>query len=344
MCHFSTTDRIRFPPFDRSQSSNGLMPIELFERVAAELFPRSTSVALGCAAEPMVHPEFAGILEVAGRFRVPDVWFPTNLLPLTERTAEAIVDAGVRTVAVSIDASTRETYEKIRVGARFDRLLSRLELLNTVRRRRSSQLPRLRFVFAWMHSNRRELQSFPAFAARHGAEELDVRFVTPAVGVDLRREILTNEPAAELQSELDSAAQSARKLGLRIAAYPEAVFRANGPPSRLDFLKNRWTRFRTGTEGLDYWRHFVREQIRGCAFPNHTWVIRPSGSVLPCLWWNDEPIGFFPEERLASIVAGSPLTRIRQGLACGRPIGSCAACTQRRTRFYEPLLEISGSG
>jgi len=344
MCYFSDTDRIRFPPFDRADSANGLMPLDLFELIASELFSKSTRVALGCAAEPMVHPKFAELLEVAGRFDVPDLWFPTNLLPLNEKTAEAIVDAGVRTVAVSVDACSKETYERIRTGARFDRLLSRLDLLNTVRRRRNSELPRLRFVFAWMQSNRRELQDFPAFAARHGADELDVRFVTPTVGVDVRSELLTAEPAGALQSELNSAARAATKLGLRLAAYPETVRRTTGPPTRLDFVKNRWQRFRAGTEGLDYWRHFLRDQIKGCGFPDHTWVIRPNGTVLPCMWWIDEPIGFFPEENLASIATGSGLDRIRNGLACGKPIGSCTGCTRRRSRFYEPLYELSDSG
>ena len=344
MCYFSSTDRIRFPPFDRSPSTNGLMSLDLFERIASEFFPQSTHVALACAAEPMVHPKFGNILDVAGRYHVPDLWFPTNLLPLTENTAEAIVDAGVRTVAVSVDASTQQTYEKIRAGARFDRLLSRLELLKTVRARRNSKLPRLRFVFTWMRSNRRELQDFPGFAAMQGADEIDVRFVTPTVGVDLRSELLTDEPVATLQTELVSAAETATKLGLRLAAYPEIARRATGSPSRLDFLKNRWNRFQTGTEGLDYWRHFLREQLRGCAFPDHTWVIRPNGSVLPCMWWINEPIGFFPDENLASISTGLALARIRQGLSCGKPVGSCTGCTQRRSRFYEPLLEFSGSG
>lgn len=341
MCYFSNIDRIRFPPFERSSSPNGLMPLDLFERIASELFPRSDQVALACAAEPLIHPEFVGILEVAGRYRVPDLWFSTNLMSLTEKTAEAIVDAGVRTVAVSVDATTRETYERIRAGARFDRLLSRLELLKTVRRRRNSRLPHLRMVFAWMRSNRRELQDFPAFAAAHGADEIDVRFVTPTVEVDVRDELLTGEPAAELQLELAAAAMEAKKLGLRLSAFPEFTGRTNGPPGRLDFLKNRWTRFRSDTEGLDYWKHFIRMQIRGCAFPGHTWVIRPNGSVAPCMWWTDEPIGFFPEEDLASISTASPLTRIRRGLACGKPIGSCTGCTQRRTTFYEPLHNIS---
>ena len=106
MCYFAATDRLAFPPFDRQLSDDGNMPVEVFEKIAADLFPRSWRVALACAAEPMIHPRFRDIVEIAGRYGVPDLWFPTNLLALTEPTAQALVKNGVATVAASIDGVT----------------------------------------------------------------------------------------------------------------------------------------------------------------------------------------------------------------------------------------------
>ena len=127
MCYFSAVDRLQFLPFDRQLSSNGMMPLETFSRVAADLFPRARKVALGCAAEPLVHPKFIDIVREAGSYGVPDLWFPTNLLPLTPAKAEAICGAGVNTVGVSMDGTNAETYEAIRVGGKFDRLMRSLE-------------------------------------------------------------------------------------------------------------------------------------------------------------------------------------------------------------------------
>ena len=59
MCHFSNRDRIRFPPFHLAGDGDGNMPVALFEKIAAEFFPRARRVALGCAAEPLMHPRFA---------------------------------------------------------------------------------------------------------------------------------------------------------------------------------------------------------------------------------------------------------------------------------------------
>src|SRR5262249_45935385 len=125
MCYFSEIDRLTFPPAEAPTPADGNMPLAVFEKIAAELFPRARRVALGCAAEPMIHPRFREILDVAGRYGVPDLWFPTNLLALSESSAAAIWDAGVRTVAASIDGMRRETYEKIRVPAVEDKMLTR---------------------------------------------------------------------------------------------------------------------------------------------------------------------------------------------------------------------------
>ena len=342
MCYFSGTDRLRFPPFDRSLSARGNMPIPVFEKIAADLFPRARRVALGCAAEPMVHPDFRAILAIAGRHRVPDLWFPTNLLALTERTAEAIVDAGVTTVAASIDGVTREIYEKIRIGGRWDRLISRLDLFNEVRNKRRRKRPRLRIIFTWMKSNRHELRSLPAFAAEHGAAEIDVRFVTPTTGVDVGPELLDGEDADELRAELRATAREAVARRLKLSSFPEFETAADRPRTVVGRLRRRLFNLRSGLERWEHWRHLWRERARGCAYPGETYVIRPNGAVFPCIFWEQEPIGFYPDEDLVAISGGPALGRIRDGLRCGNPVGTCTGCIHRRDAFYRPFRRLLG--
>jgi molybdenum cofactor biosynthesis enzyme MoaA len=47
MCHFANVDRIGFPPFDLP---HGAMPVELFERIAADFLPKAHRAGLACAA------------------------------------------------------------------------------------------------------------------------------------------------------------------------------------------------------------------------------------------------------------------------------------------------------
>jgi MoaA/NifB/PqqE/SkfB family radical SAM enzyme len=335
MCYFSNADRLYFPPFDKELSSDGNMPVEVFQRIAADLFPKAWRVALGCAAEPMIHPKFKEIIAIAGTYGVPDLWFPTNLLALTDSTAEALVKARVTTVAASIDGMTKDTYEKIRVPAKWERLLACLDTLSRVRRAAGSRTPRLRIIFTWMQSNRKDLQLLPEFAADHGATEIDVRFVSQTPGVDVTHELLSDVDPEELNVELSAAAHDAVKRGLKLASYPE--FEKTRPVHTEGLLaraRRRLWRLKAGLDRPEYWRYSWYQGLLGCAYPDRNYVIRPNGAVHPCIYWEGDPIGFFPADSLERIAGGAPLKRIRDGLRSGNPVGTCATCGERRSALY----------
>lgn len=332
MCYFSVTDRLRFPPFDRELAENGNMPLPTFERIAETYFPRAWRVALGCAAEPLIHREFAEMVRIAGRYRIPELWFPTNLLALNAAKAEAIVAAGVHTVAVSIDGMRAETYEKIRVGGRFAQLLERLALLNETRK---GSRTRLRFIFTWMRSNREDLQLLPAFAAEHGATEIDVRFVTPTVGVDNAAELLSGEDSAALNDELAAAAEGAVARRIKLAYYPGFETPEDREENLLAITKRALWRVRAGLYRWEYFDYELAKWRHGCAYPGRTYVIRPNGAVAPCIFWNDPPLALAPETPRAEV--DRRLGAIREAIRCGEPEGSCAGCTVRGDAFYQPF-------
>ena len=325
MCYFSAVDRLQFLPFDRQLSRNGMMPLETFSRVAADLFPRARRVALGCAAEPLVHPKFIDIVREAGSYGVPDLWFPTNLLPLTPAKAEAICEAGVKTVGVSMDGTNADTYEAIRVGGKFDRLMRSLELLNEVRRGGATGL---RLIFVWMRTNRGDLADLPRFAEEVGASELDVRFVAPTAHVSAEDELLDDEDPAALRAELAATAEDAAARGLRLVSYPDFD---NGQPVGL---RGRLMRWRAGLYDRQRLRGRFRTAVAGCAWPGHTVVVRPNGAVSPCIFWEEQPIGLYPETSLGEVERSPLLAEIVDGLKSGNPCGTCNTCTERKHALY----------
>ena len=325
MCYFSAVDRLQFLPFDRELSKTGMMPLETFSRVAADLFPRARRVALGCAAEPLVHPRFIDIVREAGGYGVPDLWFPTNLLPLTPPKAEAICEAGVNAVGVSMDGTRAETYESIRVGGRFDRLMRCFDLLNEVRRGGST---RLRLIFVWMRTNRADLLDLPRFAEEVGASELDVRFVAPTAHVTAEDELLDGEDPGALRAELAAAAEDAAARGLRLVSYPD--FDDGGAIG----LRGRLMRWRAGLYDRQRLRGRFRTAVAGCAWPGHTVVVRPNGAVSPCIFWEDQPIGLYPETSLGEVRRSPLLAEIVDGLSSGNPCGTCRTCSERKHALY----------
>jgi MoaA/NifB/PqqE/SkfB family radical SAM enzyme len=335
MCYFSNVDGLHFPPFDRPQlSAEGNMPVEAFRRIADDLFPRAWRVALACAAEPMIHPRFKEIVGIAGTYGVPNLWFPTNLLALTEPTMLALIRGNVTTVAASIDGFTKDTYEKIRVPARWDRLISCLSVFNDIKRREGVKRPALRIIFTWMKSNRAELALLPAFAQEHGATELDVRYVSTTVGVDVTPELLNDEDPKRLNEELAATARDAVRRGLRLTSYPDFETPEDRPKDLLGRIRHTAWRRKAGIDSPERTRYATNQRLYGCAYPDRNYVIRPNGAVAPCVYWEKDPIGFYPEQNLATIASGEPLGRIRDGLRSGHPVGTCAECSERRDALY----------
>lgn len=119
--------------------------------------------------EIFVYPDFTRLFDRAAA--CPDLQqsIVTNGLLLNEEWAEKLAAAGSR-VCVSIDGFTRETYEKVRAGGSFDRLLQNLDAL---RRARRAVAPRafscdLSMNFVVLRSNYTQLERLADFAAEYG--------------------------------------------------------------------------------------------------------------------------------------------------------------------------------
>lgn len=335
MCYFSSVDRLNFQPYDVPVPTRG-MELDLYRRIAETWFPRAWRIALACAAEPLLHPKFDEIVKIAGTYAPEELWFPTNLLALTEKKAEAIVEAGVTSVGLSIDGFTPETYEHIRVGGSWDRLMQRIELFNRVREGSATQL---RLIFTWMRSNREHLKLLPEFASRVGASELDVRFVAPTVGVDNGPELLSGEDQSELNDELAEVAHDAVARGMHLAYYPSFTVPADGSRNPLKRLARvRW-KVRAGLYRKEYFRYRWYQRQDGCFFPGRVVVIRANGAVAPCYFWEDAPFGVFPEEELDTLERKA--LDLQEELRCGRASGCCVECPVRRDHdaLYQPRLD-----
>jgi len=336
MCYFSVTDRLHFKPFEIDPGTRGNMSMEMFRHIASELFPIARRVGLGCAAEPLLHPRLSECLEITRAHRVPDVWIQTNLLALTPATARSIVANRIRTVAVSIDGTTRETYETIRRGASWDRLLERLQWLRDAKASVNSTVPRLRVTFAWMRSNRDELAAVPEFAHGLGASELDVRFVAPTVGVDNSSELLDAEDRNAVMADLWSAARTATSLGLRLYAYPALRKEIDADDSVFGKVARRLWLLKSGIDGPERWRRTVLERRAGCPFPGRTLVIRPNGAVEPCPFWGEDPVALVPRDDRSAILGSRGIAEIRSGLLDRCPVGSCRTCDERKNALFRP--------
>lgn len=155
------------PPLDRRTAS---FPTERFVELLDEL-PDLEQVTLQGLGEPLLHPGLVDMVRAA-KARGLRVGFNTNGTILTEDKANALLDAGVDWLHVSVDGATAETFERIRDGARFDKVIRNLRRLVELRRRRGVGIPTIQLNAVLMRSNLHELPDLVRLAADIGVDRL----------------------------------------------------------------------------------------------------------------------------------------------------------------------------
>ncbi len=112
-----------------------LMSWDVFKRIADECarYPHNL-VRMSSAGEVLLHPEAVDMIEyLLSVKKDKNVALTTNGSRLNAETSERLLEAGIRSIEVSVDAATAEVYEKIRVGLSFDRMLKNVRELVRLR-------------------------------------------------------------------------------------------------------------------------------------------------------------------------------------------------------------------
>jgi len=149
------------------------MGFEKFTRIIDQ-FVNIEELHLQGLGEPMMHPRFFDMVAYAAE-RGIRVSTNSNLTLLNERRAERCVTSGLDTLHVSIDGTSAETYERIRVRAHFERVVHNLERLHAVRDRLGSKLPHLILVVVIMRQNLHELPALVRLAHQWSIERVFVQ-------------------------------------------------------------------------------------------------------------------------------------------------------------------------
>jgi MoaA/NifB/PqqE/SkfB family radical SAM enzyme len=98
----------------------------------------------------------------------------TNGTLLNEKNCQALIDAGMSQLAVSIDGMSAETYDAIRTGARFETVTDNVKRLSRLVRERRSSLA-LAIAFTIQESNAHELPLIAAWMSDVGAGVLHLK-------------------------------------------------------------------------------------------------------------------------------------------------------------------------
>lgn len=118
------------------------------------------SLCLNSTNEPLLIKDIAQRVRYAADHGFMDIMFNTNGLLLCKSKIDQLLDSGLTRLMVSLDAFTKETYDKIRIGSSFEKVLTNIELFLNMRSRKRQQLPLLRVSLVRLSLNNHEIDAF----------------------------------------------------------------------------------------------------------------------------------------------------------------------------------------
>ena len=131
---------IMCPNKDVAASAKGVMKMDLFRKIIDEAREFALDVNLHHRGEPLMNPALFDMVRYAKAAGL-NVRFHTNGGLLDEDKAGRLLDAGPDLVSFSFDGFTRETYERVRQGGRFEQTRDRILGFAALRRRRGLKKP-----------------------------------------------------------------------------------------------------------------------------------------------------------------------------------------------------------
>jgi MoaA/NifB/PqqE/SkfB family radical SAM enzyme len=157
----------------------GDMDAEVFDRLIGQLpgFPHLESVMFSGFGEPTAHPD---ILSMVRRVKALGLRaeMTTNATFLDEAQIDGLLGERLDTLWISLDGTTKESYEAIREGASFPLLLENLRRLGGANRRGGHRMD-IGIAFVVMKSNIQQIEHLDRLAWSVGARRILVSNVLP---------------------------------------------------------------------------------------------------------------------------------------------------------------------
>src|SRR5881396_380104 len=118
---------------------NENMDLELYKKIVEDCKQYVEFVWPYGIGEPMIHPNIFEMIRITREAGIR-TGMSTNATLMDERRADQLLDCGLDYVILAFDGATKETYEKYRVGATFEKTLDNIQNFLKKKQSRGSKL------------------------------------------------------------------------------------------------------------------------------------------------------------------------------------------------------------
>ena len=267
------------------------MSFEDFKRVIDEGAEYGLcSIKLNMINEPLLTPDIEKYIEYAKSKGVLNIYFATNGSLLTPKVQEKLIDAKLSKCMISLDATTSETFEKMRHSKQFDRIIENIHSLIKMRESKGVTYPLIRVNFVKTKLNIHEADKF----IEYWSEIADMVGFQDQVGV----------PGVDKEDQPDA------NISLTVLGNPEEESPCSTNVSTLG--RDEGSIFNLPDEDKG------RKGFR-CSFPFKMIVVDSSGNLLPCCTFSGKemPIGNIDSMTVKEAWDSAKVRKLKELHKCG---------------------------
>lgn len=183
------------------------MTFEQF-RMIVDQFPKLKWIGLTGIGESFMNKDFMKMLWHVKSKNIMVELYDTFYF-INEKIARELLDMEIDIIFLSLDAATKETYEKIRIGSNFERVVNNMKTLVRLRGERNSVFPRMHFHFIVSKLNYHEIPQYIELVdSLGGREKFRIQFSRMLHEFSQTREFFMDVPP-DIIAETDRKAKEA---------------------------------------------------------------------------------------------------------------------------------------
>lgn len=167
----------------RSNEVNCDMSLELFKSIIDQLkYPGllTRSINLTGLGEPLLNPHLVDMVKYASEKKLK-VGFTDNFTLMDRNKSFNLIEAGLDSMHVSFDSSSKQKFEEIRGGANFDQVLDNIRIFVRTRRELNSRRPTIMLHSTISRENIGEIQQLISLGE---SLEVDGIYLRKHIGLD----------------------------------------------------------------------------------------------------------------------------------------------------------------
>lgn len=123
-------------------------------------FPDLRWAGVNALGEPLTNPDFLKMVWELDRRKVAQEIYMTTFLLKEEDMKQFVNMSSFLLTKFSIDGATKETYEKVRVGSNFDKVIRNIKALARYKRQAGRHWPQIEFHYLVLQQNIHECEMF----------------------------------------------------------------------------------------------------------------------------------------------------------------------------------------